>query len=274
MTISEIIAKLEAFHEPLGDRALNTVDRVLYGDPSKECSGIVTTCWASADVIQKTADLGYNFIIAHEPIFFDHFDHQDWLEDNRVFQKKKALLDSTGIVVYRDHDHVHNDKPDKIFTGVVKALDWEKYQVGNDFISGNGKFVLPEPQSAREIAEHVSRSLGVHGMRMWGDPETMVKTIAFSAHFLASPGDKAAISKIDENNIDMIIPGEVIDWTIGEYIMDSETLGFGRVLLNLGHFNWEEPGMAYMAEWLPDVVDRKVPVKFVKSGDRFTWLEF
>lgn len=274
MKISEIIEKLKACHKSLGEREQTTVDRVLFGDPDQECTGIVTTCWASAAVIRKAADLGCNFIIAHEPIFFDHFDNPDWLENNKVFAAKKALLEETGIVVFRDHDHVHNDDPDKIFTGVVKALGWESYQQGSDFISGKSKFVLPQPQSAREIAAHISRTMGIHGMRMWGDPDTMVQTIAFSAHFLAGPGDKVAINAIDENDIDMVIPGEVIDWTIGEYIMDSETHGFHRVLLNLGHFNWEEPGMAYMAEWLPDVIGHAVPVQFVKSGDRFSWLEF
>lgn len=274
MKISEIIAKLESYHAPLEEGDLPTCDRVLFGDPDKECTGIVTTCWASAAVIQKAADLGCNFIIAHEPIFYDHFDNPDWLENNKVFRKKRELLEKTGIVVYRDHDHAHNDNPDKIFTGVVKALGWEQYQQGKEFMGDDFRFVLPEAQPARKIAEHISKTMGIHGMRMWGDPDTIVKTIGFAMHFMAGSSDRASINQIDKMGLDMVIPGEVIDWTIGEYIMDAETLGFNRVLLNLGHFNWEEPGMEYMAEWLPDVIDHAVPVTFVKSGDRFTWLEY
>ncbi|WP_322170636.1 Nif3-like dinuclear metal center hexameric protein [Acutalibacter caecimuris] len=273
MKIAEIIAKLEAFHAPLPQREHPTVDRVLFGDPDKACTGVAVTCWASAAVIRQAAQQGCNFIIAHEPLFFDHLDNPDWLAENRVYQKKKALLEETGMVVYRDHDHVHNDDPDRIFTGVVKALGWAGYQEGHDFMAGV-RFVLPAAMPAREVARHVSRTMGVHGMRMWGDPDTPVQTVGFSAHFLAGPGDKAAINQIDQSGVDMVIPGEVIDWTIGEYIMDAETLGFGKVLLNLGHFNWEEPGMEDMARWLPDVIGPGVPVQFIKSGDRFTFLEF
>ena len=47
-----------------------------------------------------------------------------------------------------------------------------------------------------------------------------------------------------------------------------------RDRLNPGHFNWEEPGMEYMAQWLPQVIDNAVPVTFVQAGNQFTWLDY
>lgn len=75
-------------------------------------------------------------------------------------------------------------------------------------------------------------------------------------------------------NCDLIIPGEVIDWTIGEYVQDANTLGIRRALLNVGHFNLEEPGMRYMAQWLPKVLACDLPIHFIQSGNSFGWLSF
>ena len=67
-------------------------DQILFGDTDKECTGIVTTIYASADVIAKAAEMNANLIIAHESLFWNHGDHTDWLENNRSFQMKKRLF--------------------------------------------------------------------------------------------------------------------------------------------------------------------------------------
>ena len=107
MKISEIIDKLEAYHGPL-EPERRTCDIVQYGDPDQVCTGIVLSCCPTAEVIRKAAELGCNLIIGHEPLFYDGWNETDWLQDNCVYQAKKQLLDRLGIVVYRDHDHIHN----------------------------------------------------------------------------------------------------------------------------------------------------------------------
>ena len=51
-----------------------TVDTIKSGDGQQEVKGIVTTMFATIDVINKAAALGANFIIAHEPTFYNHRD--------------------------------------------------------------------------------------------------------------------------------------------------------------------------------------------------------
>ena len=60
--------------------------------------GIVTTCWASVDVI------------CHEALFWNHGDHQEWLMEsqNETYKLKKQLLDETCIVVWRNHDYIQS----------------------------------------------------------------------------------------------------------------------------------------------------------------------
>ena len=129
MKISEIIQKLVSFHPPIDES--HTTDVVKWGDPNKECTGIVVTCFASSDVIREAAKLGANLILAHEPLFWTHEDKTDWLADSAVFTEKAKLLDDAGIVVWRDHDHIHGGDPghdlkhmDYIFYGIMKELGW------------------------------------------------------------------------------------------------------------------------------------------------------
>ncbi len=270
MKISEIIAKVEVYHGPL-EEGRKTCDIVQYGNPDQECTGIVTTCCPTAAVIQKAAELGYNFVLGHEPLFFDGWDETDWLQENSVYQAKKKLLDETGIVVYRDHDHMHNQKPDGIFSGLTKKLGWEQYVSSEGFMPGC-VYDLPAT-TVKAVANHLNQVMGISGMRIVGDPDMEVTRAAVVFHFLGGSMDRVGIDFIDKHDVQVIIPGETVDWTVVEYVQDALALGKKRALLTPGHFNWEEPGMAYMAEWLPQVIGEQVPVKFIQSGNQYTWIE-
>ena len=77
----------------------NSVDTIKAGDASQKVTGIVTTMFATIDVIRKAAALGANFIIAHEPTFYTHSDETKWLETDEIYQYKIALLNKLHITV-------------------------------------------------------------------------------------------------------------------------------------------------------------------------------
>lgn len=272
MKITELLAKLEAYHTPLDDNR-RTCDGIIYGNPEQECSGVVTTCCPTAAVIQKAANMGYNLIIAHEPTFFDGWDETDWLQNDRVYHAKKKLLDETGVVVYRNHDRLHGESPDGIFSGLIQALGWEQYETIPQKDVLGFRFTLPETTVA-DVARHVAEVLHIRGIRILGDPGMKVTRVGIAAHFLGTEMDRIGINFINSFDCELLIPGEIIDWTIGEYIADANALGFKKAILNVGHFNLEEPGMEHMARWLPDVIGKEVPVAFIQSGDSFRWLDF
>ena len=72
---------------------------------------------------------------------------------------------------------------------------------------------------------------------------------------------------LEEENVDAIVPGEVIDWTVMSYIRDAVQLGKTKAAFCVGHFNLEELGMKYAADWIPEVIDHVIPVHYVPSGD-------
>ena len=47
----------------------------------------------------------------------------------------------------------------------------------------------------------------------------------------------------------------------------------GKCAVAIGHFNLEEPGMEYMAEWLPTALGEGAPaVTFVPMGDTYQYV--
>ena len=289
MKIREVIDHLISYErgvwpqnptEPLGHDT--TRDKVLYGEKhiDDECYGIVTTCWATANVIEEAHKRGANLIIAHEALFWNHGDKQKWLKDvnNKTFLAKIKLLDKYKIVVRRDHDHLHSGIPkpgepsewvDGIFYGFAKELGWEKYLHPN---LGIPLFIdLPKPMTAEEIGLHLIHKLNLNGCRIEGSPKTTCQKLMIPQHNLGEA--KKYIEEIDKTGIDCLLTMEMIDFTLAEYIRDSSMLGFNKCIVQIGHFNTEEAGMKYMIHWLPSAIEtQKIPISFVQSGDMYHYI--
>jgi putative NIF3 family GTP cyclohydrolase 1 type 2 len=106
MTIQSIIDGILAYHPDIGDR--RTCDVIIGGYPGVECTGILVSIAPTVDIVRKAIEIGANFIFVHEPTYYSGYDDEcEWLEGNDVYEEKKALLKDNGIVVYRDHDHIH-----------------------------------------------------------------------------------------------------------------------------------------------------------------------
>lgn len=279
MKISEIIIKLKNYH-PVIDES-HTTDVVKFGDIQQECTGIVTTVCATVEVIRKTAELGANLIIVHEPLFYSDEDQQDWLEDNSVYQEKKQLLQDAGIVVWRDHDRLHGGNPkrirstqDLVFFGIMRELGWEEYYIGD--LQKPLLYEFPEAVSAKQLMQELLEKLNLSGARIVGNQNAAVKKVFFCEHingkgWAGRESDQEVIQEIEIGDYDAIIPFEIVDWTLSAYIRDAAQLGRNKVLIEMGHFNVEELAMRYMAKWLPEVLEQKVNVQFVQAGDNYSY---
>ena len=111
MLISQLIEELDVYP--------NDCDTVKFGNPNQEITGIVVTMWATPNVIRRAVELGANLIITHEPTFYTDDENP---RDNAVEQAKLALINETGVVIYRYHTIMHMFKPDLIPTGAFYYL--------------------------------------------------------------------------------------------------------------------------------------------------------
>ena len=269
MTIQQAIDKIIAYHPPIDES--NTCDFVKCGDPNAELTGIVTTCCASVDVVRQAIALGANLIVCHEPTFYTHMDDHGWLQGkNRVFDEKLQLCEENGIVIWRDHDHIHAHRPDGIRYGVMKELGWEEYLIGDP--NEPDYFCLPET-TVRDLALYLKEKVGLNAVRMIGDPESIVRNVKMCWHILpGDPLETEAVKLLERDDVDVLMPGEMIDWTAACFARDAAQLGKNKAIIQLGHINYEELGMKYAAVWLQELFGGAVPVQFVRSADLYNYV--
>ncbi len=270
MTIQTVIDKILAYHPPL--QREETCDGFKCGYPEDEVTGIVTTCCASVEVIRKAIELRANLIICHEPAYYLHMDPTDWLEGkNQVYDEKRSLCEEHRIAIWRDHDHIHTHKPDGISYGLMKELHWEEYLLedGDKPI----RFHLPQT-TVRELALNLKEKIGLNGVRVIGNLDAKVQNVVVCGHIL--PGDeekeKSTTRLLMGDDVDVLIPGEMIDWTTACFARDAAQLGKNKAIIHLGHINSEELGMKYAAVWVKELVGPDVRVQFVPSADLYRYV--
>ena len=233
----------------------DTVDTIKSGNENQEVTGIVTTMFATIDVIKSTAALGANFIIAHEPTFYNHRDDTSWLDNDQVFTFKNDLLKKHGIVVWRFHDYWHTHRPDGVLMGVLTKLGWTQY-----YNAENPRIVNIPASKLSDIITHAKKSLGIRQVRFIGDPAQICKRIALSP---GAAGGRPQIDLLKREKPDVLIVGEVAEWETAEYIRDAQAMKLPMSLIVLGHAESEEPGMEWLVSWLqpkvPDINVNHVP---------------
>ena len=264
MKIQEVIDRILAYHPELpADRP--TCDGFKSGDPQAECTGIVTSVQASVDVIRKTAAAGANLLIVHEPTFYSHMDPTDWLEGDEVYEQKRALLDQFGIAVWRDHDHIHAHDPDGIMTGFAAEMGWSEYM--EEYRGFRSVFVLPQT-TPREICRQMKEKLGLNAVRVIGNLDAPVTRTAIVGHIF---DEREVTSRIRQENIEVGIALDVMDWTTNSYIRDAGQLGLNRALVLAGHMNTEELGMKWAVNWIRKLVP-ELPVSFIPANDIYQYV--
>ena len=285
MTHQEIIDKIKAYHPKIDESV--TCDGFKAGNPSDECTGIVTAIVPTIDAIEKTAELGANLLIVHEPTFYMTPDYTDWHTDfeNETVNEKKRLIEKYGITIWRDHDHMHAHKPDSIFTGVIKRLGWEDYMIENVNVPMFFPFEIPE-MTVGEMGRFLTDKFMLNGLRFIGNPEDKLHKVAIIAHlcpgiFGAEGEDEngnyhdyatSIIKELENGGYDAVIPGEIIEWNLLSYIRDSARLGRSKACFNVGHFSLEEPGMEYAAEWIRELVPEEIPVHYVRVEEIYSYI--
>jgi putative NIF3 family GTP cyclohydrolase 1 type 2 len=237
----------------------NSVDVFKTGDPQTPVKGIITTMFATMDVLRKAVEMNCNLIIAHEPVFYNHRDETTQFQNDPVFLEKKKFIDDNKLVVWRFHDYIHRIKPDAIDYGMAKKLGWLKYTDNNNI----GNFVIPET-TLKELLQTLKKIFPGNAFNVIGNRDMKLTKIAFSA---GAPGSAVHFSMLEDNNVDVLIAGEVSQWETYEYARDAVSQGRNKAVIFLGHVTSEEPGMEYCAEWLKGFLN--IPVYFVRSGPSY-----
>lgn len=220
-----------------------TVDTLKAGNRDMVITGIVTAMFPTVDVIRKTADLGANFIVCHEPTFYNHTDDTDWLAGDDVYQYKADLLKQHGIAIWRNHDYIHSIVPDGVISGVVAKLGWK------DFQKGSNTFLFTPAPTLKELIDQTKQKLDIEKVRYIGDLSQPCSNVLLME---GAAGGRPQIKAIGAVKPDVVFCGEISEWETAEYIRDARAEGKNISLVVLGHIASEEAGSIFMADWLKD----------------------
>jgi putative NIF3 family GTP cyclohydrolase 1 type 2 len=235
-----------------------TVDTLKAGSPDTVVTGIVTTMFATIQVIRKAIDQGANFIIAHEPTFYNHTDNTTWLQNDDVYQFKADLLKQHNIAVWRNHDYIHTLKPDGVMMGVLKQLEWEQY-ADKDLPN----LLTMQSTPLRDLVHQAKVKLNIDMVRYVGDLSETCRRVLFLE---GAAGGQRQIEAIMKYKPNAIFCGEISEWETAEYVRDARAKGDNISLIVLGHIASEEPGSEFMLEWVKKNVPG-VKVSHITSGN-------
>ena len=237
-----------------------TCDGLIAGNPQKEVKKIATCFKLTSELIEKAHNEKVDMIITHEPTFACG-DHSD--TPARIDIKKRELLENSGIVVYRFHDHAHNSDPDYIHAGFIRALDLKiAHQYPLESL-GVCRYDLEKPLSVVQIAKRIEEKLGAEFVRVVGDTAMQVKTLALG---LGSVGF-TQINLLVEKKCDVFITGEVGEVCTLEYVRDACYFGEKKAVILFGHFSAEYEGMRLLAE---EMNKNLIPTVYLDSGEVYS----
>ena len=235
-----------------------TVDTLKSGSMDMPVKGIVTSMFATIEVIQKTIAAGANFIIAHEPTFYNHEDAVDWLHNDPVYQYKANLLKENNITVWRCHDYIHRIIPDPVTMQTLLKLNWTSYadkKIPN--------LITIPSMHLKELIHHCKNKLGIDQLRYIGDlQQDCVRILIYPG----AVGRNTHISGIDYFKPDVLICGEMSEWETAEYIRDARSKGDRIALVVLGHIASEESCSLFLIDWLKEKFPA-VKTQFISSGN-------
>ena len=253
-----------------GRHIFPTCDNLACGDPESEVTGIVTTFMVTVEVIRKTIETGANLIVTHEPTWFSGSDETDWCENDSVYLAKRKMLEDHNIAVWRFHDHMHSGTAiDYIYSGIIRELGWRAYLQDDE----QQPWVYEIPVTTlKEISVWLKNKFEMSQIRTVGNPDCMIKRVGIlvGGGSLGLGREVMPMEVMERNNLNLLICGDITEWTVVQYVRDASQLGMDRSMIQLGHEKTEEPGMKYLPLLLKKYI-RNIPVTFIDSEEPYTY---
>jgi len=253
-----------------GKKFEKTCDQLIEGNWEHQVTGVATTFMATVDVIRRAIAINCNLIITHEPTYFSGSDRIDWVKVDPVYQRKKALIDDNRISVWRYHDHMHSGNADLIYAGLLKDLGWANYL--------NKDFPLPHCYSipsttVAALVGFLKKKLGMKVIQVVGNSEMKCSRVGIlvGGGSLGLGQEEMPARLMNDQQLDVMICGEITEWTLSAYVRDAAALGFNKAMIVVGHERSEEPGMKELANRLQPLLDG-IPVHFTDAGEPFVYL--
>jgi putative NIF3 family GTP cyclohydrolase 1 type 2 len=268
MNIREVVEIILSLNG--GRKFEKTCDQLIEGDWEDQVTGVVTTFMATVDVIRRATAVGCNLIITHEPTYFTGSDRIDWVKDDPVYQRKKALIDDNRISIWRYHDHMHGGNTDLIYAGLLKDLGWTEYR--NTEFPQPHCYTIPAT-TVTALVGFLKKTLGMKVIQVVGNPEIKCSRVGIlvGGGSLGLGREEMPAKLMNDQQLDVMICGEITEWTLSAYVRDAAALGFNKAMVVIGHERSEEPGMKELANRLQPLLG-EIQVEFADAEEPFIYI--
>jgi putative NIF3 family GTP cyclohydrolase 1 type 2 len=230
------------------------------GNPDTAVQGVASTFMATLDVLQRAKAAGLNFVISHEPTIWSDADTVSDVEQDPLYKHKMRFVESNGMIVWRIHDLWHAQHPEPMSDAEGKLLGWDQIMPGSHGYTRTYK--LP-PTPLKTIGAHLAAKLDSRSVRLVGDPNLVVQTIAHGSHAL--DGNIHGLE-----NADAVLIGETRDWDSVEYVRDLIRSRQKKAMIVISHEASEEAGMELFFHWFQSHFSA-IRIQFISTRDRL-WI--
>lgn len=220
----------------------HTIDRILWGDPEREITGIATA-WTGTDIaIQEARAKGLNLFITHEHPFLSGY--MGTPIGDQLTQKKKDLFDACEMTLLRCHD-TWDRMPEYGITDAWAALLGfpTEPRPAESFYKICRVDSLTVEELGATIQERV-RLLGQDNVLVWGDPDRRVKRLAVGTGAVTNPP-----AMIEMGADAMLLTDDGVSFQCA-ILWGGDA---DRPLFRVSHGASEKPGMQAMAGYLQRV---------------------
>ena len=165
---------------------------------------------------------------------------------------------------------MHGGNTDLIYSGLLKDLGWTNY-LNTNFPSPHC-YTIPST-SVAALVDFLKKKLGMEVIQVVGDPKMKCKRVGIlvGGGSLGLGDEKMPATLMNDQQLDVIICGEITEWTLSAYVRDAAALGFEKTIIVVGHERSEEPGMKELANRLQPLL-KEITVRFADAGEPFIYL--
>jgi putative NIF3 family GTP cyclohydrolase 1 type 2 len=165
---------------------------------------------------------------------------------------------------------MHAGNEDTIYAGLLKTLGWKPYLVTG--LPHPHCYTIP-PTSMKDLIGFFKKTLGMKVIRVVGkvDMECTRVGILVGGGSLGLGDETKPAALMHEQQLDVMVCGEITEWTLSAYVRDASALGFNKAMIIVGHERSEEPGMKELPATLQPLV-KEITVRFVDAGEPFIYV--
>ncbi len=214
---------------------------LLVGNDRKDVESVFLALDLTMDVIAQAVVTGSDMILTHHPMIFSGVKK---INNHSDLGRKILTLIREDLPYYAMHTNydIHgmadlsarflNLKNTRVLSVTEKTDDHEE---------GFGRVgELPLPMTLRDFAEYVKSCNRLPDVRLYGDPNRMVKTAA-----ICTGSGKSFIQDVLDAHADVYVTGDI------DYHTALDTMARGLPLIDAGHYGTEyifEEGMKLLLE--------------------------